>query len=382
MSMRLVIASLIAVLACRSCGASEALPTCGRGDGRSRLVLHVGPHKTGTSSLQVFMTSHSEQLQAKLGLKVLAGWDPKAGCAAKVMWCDSPLPVQDTARPGYSQKLRGLPMEMPECAVGHEKIMPELMATMREPGSIGLLSAEALSRCTAAKFAEIRRMGEELGFEVSVVLLHRDEASWYQSQWSELNKRKLCPDPFHLLAPFWDVHNDLLDRVYSAFHPSCVRLTSYDWLREQQMPIEVYVICNATLQLQGEPWQLCDRTVGDTVRQQPHTNIAHPPLLFDVVRLAYAQHQVLQSLNLCGGSAPKLRSPLEIAPGEFSDLMDKLPKRHVAWGNVFRASTERWFNRTNAQRPTAGHTKGIFLVDEAALTQKHMAAIRENVLRC
>jgi len=51
-----------------SSGDSSA--TKGTGIGKGRLVIHVGPHKTGTSSTQFFLVQHVAWLNATFGIQV------------------------------------------------------------------------------------------------------------------------------------------------------------------------------------------------------------------------------------------------------------------------------------------------------------------------
>jgi len=51
-------------------GADSSSVAKGNLNGKGRLVIHVGPHKTGTSSTQFFLVQHVAWLNATFGIQV------------------------------------------------------------------------------------------------------------------------------------------------------------------------------------------------------------------------------------------------------------------------------------------------------------------------
>lgn len=173
-----------------------------------RLVLHIGPHKTGTTAIQNALREAAGALEAQ-------GWH---------------YPLLDPADHAQHRLCAALARDDAEAEA--------MLARMLPPGRDVILSSENFSRLQAAA---LLRLAERLrGRAVEVVYFQRNflslAYSWWQErvkhgrdeQFPEYMARTLgFPGRFHLFGP-----GTVLGRFAAAFGREAVRVYLYDVIRE------------------------------------------------------------------------------------------------------------------------------------------------------
>jgi hypothetical protein len=190
-----------------------------RAEGRPRLFVHIGTHKTGTTSFQHWLLRHEEELLAGFGLGVYHGAFPNnrevgLACAST----DRSLPT------------RGIPQWVdPEW----RKHVAELVADQLERDEDLVLSCEALSFLRTS--VEVERLARMLtSRDVFILVALRNRTDFLRS-WSEHLQRdryKLSRDPrsFAYVEPdSWLADYEVLLSAYGAvFSNERVRTIDYD----------------------------------------------------------------------------------------------------------------------------------------------------------
>lgn len=175
-----------------------------------RLVLHIGPHKTGTTAIQFALRDAAAVLEAR-------GWH---------------YPLLDPA--DYAQH------RLPNALARGGAEAEAMLDSMLRPGLGVILSSENFSRLQAAALA---RLAERLrGWDVSVVYYQRNFLSLAYSWWQErvkhgrdeqfpeyMAKTLSFPGRFHLFGP-----GTVLGRFAAAFGREAVRVYLYDVIREAE----------------------------------------------------------------------------------------------------------------------------------------------------
>lgn len=175
-----------------------------------RLVLHIGPHKTGTTAIQYALRDAAPGLEA-------LGWH---------------YPLLDPA--DYAQH------RLPNALARDGAEAEAMLDSMLRPGLGLILSSENFSRLQAAPLA---RLAERLRCrEVSVVYYQRNFLSLAYSWWQErvkhgrdeqfpeyMAKTLSFPGRFHLFGP-----GTVLGRFAAAFGREAVRVYLYDVIREAE----------------------------------------------------------------------------------------------------------------------------------------------------
>jgi hypothetical protein len=189
----------------------------------SKLILHVGAHKTGTTSVQHSLWLNRELL-AKHGV-IYPDIGPGRGHAAlTAIWRAVPrLPNGFFA------------------TKGPEQILGELAEQHRDGDETLVLSSEAFSHLGEAgvDMADLRHRVE--GFdEIRVVCVLREQLGWMQSLYLQVAKQKpIAPfreyfknifKPNHVAALRADFNN-FYDRLLAGFTPEEVSFADFDELR-------------------------------------------------------------------------------------------------------------------------------------------------------
>lgn len=176
-----------------------------------RIILHIGTHKTGTTSIQDVLRASSDALQRAGILFPEAGCPP--GLSGQHMLAWSVL----------SSKHHKLPSPKPPV---WEALWREI-DTLR-PRKV-ILSAEAFSRADESEVEVIRKKME--GKEVSVVCYLRDPAAYLKSAYKQQVKMGKCSDSFSSFVKdgVKDVdYKSLVDRWARVFGASNVHVRPFD----------------------------------------------------------------------------------------------------------------------------------------------------------
>jgi len=190
-----------------------------RAEGRPRLFVHIGTHKTGTTSFQHWLLRHETELRARFGLGVYHGAFPnnrEVGLAC--------------ASPDRSLPTRGIPQWVDPEWRSH---VGELVAEQLGRNEDLILSSEALSFLrSTAEVENLARMVD--GRDVWILVALRDRADFLRSWAGHLqrDRYKLSKDPrsFAYVEPdSWLADYDVLLSAYGAvFGNERVRTIDYD----------------------------------------------------------------------------------------------------------------------------------------------------------
>ena len=226
-------------------------------EGRPRIFVHIGTHKTGTTSFQDWLSRHEKGLLNQFGLGVYQGAFPN--CREVGLAC---------ASPSRSLPTRGIPQWVdPEW----RRHVGELVATQLARPEDLVLSSEALSFLRSP--AEVETLARLLqGREVSILVVLRNRAEFLES-WAKHLQRdryKLSRDP----SSFAYVENDswladydsLFDAYGSIFGTEHVRVIDYDHAMSSHgsvIPLLMSEIVGADAPLPD--WQSARKNVGSDV---------------------------------------------------------------------------------------------------------------------
>ncbi|KEO56149.1 hypothetical protein [Thioclava pacifica] len=177
-----------------------------------RLYLHVGTHKTGTTSLQAYLRDHRDTLQAQ-GLTVLTEVHKKQGEIAVCLGF-----AHGILRDGL-QTVARMTGAMPKAGsmrafLYRAEIRRQLKALPRDGRAV--LSAEAL--CFAREpeeAARLRKVFAKLDLEIVPVICFRNEADWRASWENELQRFAA-----QMTEPFGTGTNDIRGDWY--FDPAAI----------------------------------------------------------------------------------------------------------------------------------------------------------------
>ena len=190
-----------------------------KAEGRHRLFVHIGTHKTGTTSFQHWLLRHETELHTRFGLGVYHGAFPnnrEVGLACASV--ERSLPT------------RGIPQWVePEW----RRHVGDLVAEQLRRDDDLVLSSEALS--FLRERSEVERLAQMVrGRDVTILAVLRNRADFLRSWGDHLqrDRYKLSKDPrsFAYVGPdSWLADYDtLLDTYRHVFGKENVRAIDYD----------------------------------------------------------------------------------------------------------------------------------------------------------
>ncbi|CAE7734476.1 unnamed protein product [Symbiodinium sp. CCMP2592] len=323
-----------------------------------RLIVHVGPHKTGTTALQEFLMNNRGWLRKKWGVAVGYTGGPKN--AAYSMAIPLHNHVANSSRLNFS----ALPATIREAF--------EFLESAVNSSEVVVLSSEAFSTFTNETWGLFRSQLVTKSC-LSAVVLHRDAPRWIAAVWSQKNKRTsnptALPSEFAKLGNRTpDAHGDsdpqmqLLNTLKESFPH--VAAASYDYLSEVNCSVAAFLVCNVSLGLTGREWARCRDLAND--RSTTRSNKSPPHAAIDVVRLARTFYQ----LKLAARRSPKECQPwpsLNVSSAQeqnahpettatarnplAAELAREIPWKCERLDGLFRSETERWFATSGAEKP-------------------------------
>mgnify|MGYP006267418919 CR=1 FL=1 len=217
-----------------------------------RIILHIGTHKTGTTSIQDVLRASSDVLRRAGILFPEAGCPP--GLSGQHMLAWSVL----------SSKHHKLPSPKPPV---WEALWREI-DTLR-PRKV-ILSAEAFSRADASEVEVIRKKME--GKEVSVVCYLRDPAAYLKSAYKQQVKMGKCSDSFSSFVKdgVKDVdYKSLVDRWARVFGASNVHVRPFDEAIQRGLLSDFAQVAGI------------DESI---LVQETHSNVSPPDAVIQIVR--------------------------------------------------------------------------------------------------
>ncbi|CAK9049613.1 unnamed protein product [Durusdinium trenchii] len=318
------------------------------------LVVHIGPHKTGTTTFQTFLIKNAEWLWKEYGISVAANEGVKA--AAYI--------------PSTIRQQHGL-QHNPKFA--DPKKMQELFQTIgtMPANSPVILSSEEFSTLGTAEWNDFKSQIAIQKRCVSIVVVHRRGLNLRASIWNEVNKNSISPDSFLISllrrnGGEEEFQLKVLDTVRSI--ADSVEGVSYEYLREANYSIASFTVCNATLRLEGSKWELCKTSV--ELRMPGIQNPSAPPAAFDVVRLAYGLYTRQKAANY-----PRCRKKFAVRAYKNSAVLrvaEQMPTLCGSLNEAFSHVDELWYNRTGALKPEGADDENENQSDQRLGTFGHL----------
>ncbi|CAE7587682.1 unnamed protein product [Symbiodinium natans] len=320
---------------------NEPSPVCKR-----RLVLHVGMHKTGTSFLQKWMHTHNKWLAKHFGVLAM----PRAAhCTAMMFNLNLTDPVDDVPIDSLPEhvKFRCRRFTL-------NRTFDFLVTALENPSAPVIISTEAFSTLLPGRWEHflsyLHNKTRNLPcFAVSPVVFLRSPSSWSQSQWIQRGKKSSNPLPrADWLAGSWSEEElrhymTLLD----TFGKSVLHVVSYDMLLEANQSLQAFLICNATLGMDGASWSGCQEMVDSKGIGTKRANISPSPAALDIVTLA--RH--MYNIYTMGKNGSSCKFGLTSLSSEVGAVAANMPQGCNDWHERFAQLEDRLYNLSGLVRP-------------------------------
>jgi hypothetical protein len=187
----------------------------------TRLVLHAGVGKTGTSSLQCFLAANQEQL-LRHGVHYPTGSDHDEAVAGHVT-------SGNAAGLAVALRYSGATGPAPVA-----RTLDRLLADCPPEASVALLSSEMLARARAHQLAMLREHAVARGHRVRAVILVRHYSDWLLSIYQQHVKVKGESRSFADYAREAPIRvADTVRHYDQAFGEDAVTVLSYDTIRHR-----------------------------------------------------------------------------------------------------------------------------------------------------
>ena len=339
---------------------------------QARLIMHVGPHKVASTSTQSFLVSNAGWLREQFNVTIAATHGTKEGA-----WIANTY----LARSGYSS---------PNLAYVNESQAQRLIESMAKYLLLHpvLLSAEDFEPLSVDGWRMLRsdiNAATGAHVEMVAVMAHRNAAdrlvsSWRQDTYGDERIGEYVMGDSQVTRTFKD-DVGTLRTLHTAFGQSNVLGVSLELLGEENTTLAAFLVCNASLNLVGAAWTVCDRIVANrsegVVKSQ-----SLPLLLYETARLARLAARVSSS---CNGTSDLI--PInELNASLLKEVSSVLPHSRCASETdnppctsrlceLAEGATTTWFNLSGARRPHLPTGRVQCLVDESKLTQAHWNAL-------
>ena len=196
---------------------------------RPRLILHIGPHKTGTTSFQE-------------GLASLGGLSPS------LLYPDScGMPTKGKGFADFAGLVcRNVSLSHAKYGNCNPRIVPKSLSL--EPGGDIIVSSETFDSCLEAGFEKLHPMFPQ--FDIHVVYVHRRSGSLLLSNYHQLNKHKTAVPKFgEWRREYTKYYNECrhgtvacVELLAKVFGPDRVHVVSYEGMHEAQTSL-AKVLC-------------------------------------------------------------------------------------------------------------------------------------------
>ena len=362
-----------------------------------RLVVHVGAHKTGTTSTQTFLHARGQIRWLFETFGIVTG---------------NVTSSEPYHRPGKT-------------GVGPEA-RPYMKEALRKNRTL-FLSDEAFGYPDDATTEHLQMRGlhhvkqylinKQSLCELRIVLAHRQSDAWIRSQWLQRTIHDPTARNSGALSPvlrlrgdgevdvvplsyvnFATADREILKRsafgtyenvIKGGFPADIVEVFSYDKVLEDGVGIAAHLLCNSTLGLAGRDWADCVATVKQretAMGTASQRNKSPQPVLVDTLRLVTLVAMTLRSADV---------DPYRVVcdPTRVADLAKTLPTTCDADAAVsvgpgtmlaaLAAEADRGFlARTGALPPSTHQPDMACRLDDGRLTRVHFKAIHTLARGC
>eukprot|EP00438_Fugacium_kawagutii_P026045 Skav215417 [mRNA] locus=scaffold356:440717:448767:- [translate_table: standard] len=307
---------------------------------KHHLVMHIGPHKTGSSAVQTFLLEKRSFLAESFGIftgTFLYPKDPnKLGSALREVRSNSMMSIK------VQKRLKSIA----------EKILQDVNSRLGKQDIV--LSSETLSLWDW-QWETLKSRLADSGRCMRLVMVHRRESDQMVSQFAQWEKYSAVPVSFGSFLLYDGPEGLQFNSNSEYFTPDYqVRMwkrasaaagavgVSYEYLKESNFSFAAFLICNATLGREGPSWKKC---VASIMREEStfdsRTNVSPLPIVLDLVRLA----QGFQLQNGC--TTTNINKTSE----EVKQVAEQMPTACGTFDAQFKRGEDAWFNLSFAARP-------------------------------
>lgn len=338
-----------------------------------RLIVHVGLHKTSTTSTQQYLYARRAQLERTYShLRVAAATHIKSGAFI-------PITMMSEGQCGGQGSST---FDNPKTV---EKQIGEVRGWLRE-GKTVLLSGEAFDRVSARC---LKQFVDETGARDSIgVVVLREPTSWLRSHWQVVMRRMdhqsfqawlMEEHDVNVASPFTTIQN-----VKEAFDET--EIISYEYLLQHEHTVASYLICNTSLHLtNSNDWRQCTRDVDKNVLR---SNPSSPAIQDDLFRYVETARKILgcprrKKKSVTNKAASKLLESLPTTCNKYAnkatDNTTFATASNSYFGHIFQESWDSWL-RYDLQIKAPVHSLSytpspICIIDDSRLTPQHWADI-------
>ena len=346
---------------------------------RGHLVVHVGPHKTGTSTLQAFLSSEHEWIHSTFKVRVGARGKKRGSNLATTLGGNK----KNTS---YNET---------ETRQTIDEIRLWLAA-----GETVMISSEGFDNMH--NYGALDAVAN-LSASTTFVHVHRAEVDWIRSCWEQGHKQSSNPGPFLAMLSntpsFLPLGYTLVSNLKAVQDRQGLKGrvidiigVSMEGLSQNGTSTASFFICEATLRLEGAKRVACRNTIDARLSFYRNKNISPPPAAIDTVRLArHAAHILgcpVPTFTSSSEEVVKVAMQLPMTcPGNDDGAASATESGNQEGCNsalsMLQGAFDReWFGRLGIPPPpTQPCVKPLCSVDEPRLGPKHWNLIR-SLLVC
>ena len=336
-----------------------------------RLVVHVGPLKTGSTSMQSLLVKEHKWLSDTFDIHVGAVHSPKHGAF---------LAHTLMKRHGGAHDPKHVNEEKAN------KIVVDIQLALDANATV-IVSSEVFEGAGQEVFQSL--IDTANADRTTFVHVHRDMVDRWRSYWEQFMKRSSNPSTFlqfltEETEQFMKVLShgafgiiNTLAAVAAANSRGDVRIVAIE-MPEQQATL----ICEVALGLAGAALQTCRSSV--VAAAPSHANVSPPPTAIDTVRLARHLATILGCKPLTGLNA--LNEKVQAVATQLPCTCDGIPANgspKTPLSELAFALDTAWLARVGSDVPPVHSTKPIIcVVDEQKLESPHWSAIKTLLDGC
>jgi hypothetical protein len=392
-------------------GTTRALIDTGPNVTRRVLVVHIGPHKTGTTSLQYFLQTHAAAIETMFGIGIprlvnhAGKFEAYSARGVKAFAHLHSTVYLDTCGGEGGRVLSAAeknlqPMYRPEVA-------QELVSVInRNDGfNLKIISAEDFVQMCSAGWTKLQSLLPDWDFQF--LAFYRPPGQRIVSAWKEIHAGSAMPSTFLQVMDEWaevgGAHPTTPQRRYDhvglkkhgfgdyggqtdvalaaireALPGAVVDGATLAALKEENSTVASFTVCKYTFfgrSHSREEWRACRRWVRATSAKDPNMNVGIKDVYFDAARLGY----VLNSAD--GQSTSGRLSTRELLARDAFPALRAFPTTCADIGHMFSPEwmgQPLFFNLTGAVRAKADVDPEVRLcrLESRSLTAAHLHAIR------
>eukprot|EP00438_Fugacium_kawagutii_P021357 Skav220319 [mRNA] locus=scaffold972:106649:107815:- [translate_table: standard] len=325
------------------------------------LVVHIGPHKTGSSAVQTFLVKKRKFLRKSFGISTGTFAGAKSPSLLRYALREVTLDSKHSIKVQKRRKHEA------------ESILRDINSRLGKQDIV--LSSEAFSQWSSGHWDRLKSRLADSGRCMRLVMVHRRESDQMVSQFTQWEKFHKSPASFgyfllqHSKHFTPDYQVMMWNRAVAAA-PAGVVGVSYEYLKESHYSFAAFLICNATLRREGPSWKLCVASITREERTFSAVQNVSPLLVvMDVVRLA----QGLQHQNGCKTQTFRELQKRKAVPR----VAKQMPMVCGNFDAQFKHGEDAWFNLSSAARPRVrSQSDATCLLDESSLNKTHWELIR------